>query len=692
MNFNLKSYFSISSLIGIFIVVVVLSLFYRHVSVQSLKNNETRANVNLTTLFANTLWPKYKGFLKYTSTANAEKLENMLVIRSLQKDVKSLMENLNVVKVKIYNLDGTTIFSTSPKQIGQNSSDNPGVLAAKRGEVISEITYKNEIYAFEKLLSERNILSTYIPIYKKDTGDIEAVFELYSDITDFLNDIDSTQWTIIIGVSIALSILYLFLYVIVNHADRIIKKQENDRLTHLDKINRLAYYDTITGLPNKTKFIERLDESITNAQENNEKLALLFIDLDRFKLINDSLGHHAGDTLLKIISERLLGHLRDKDIFFRWGGDEFTIIIEKANSLDTLKAIAARIIDYMSQPITISENEISITTSIGIAIYPTDCSDSNELIKCADVAMYKAKESGRNRCVFYTPKMNEQAHSKLTLENDLKKAIKNQEFVLHYQPKVCFQSGFISGVEALIRWKHPQLGMIQPNEFIPTLEETGLIIDVDEWILRNACKQIQLWKKYGLPPIVMSINISTIQFKSKSFLHLVEKILNETRINPKQLNIELTESIFIDESTSTFHILRRLKKLGIQLSIDDFGSGYSSLGYLKRLPVDYIKIDRSLLKNFDQNAKDAAIISAITFLAQKLDIKIVAEGIETRSQLDSLRSHHCHEVQGFFFSRPLPVKELTHILHNHVTLNSPVGKTNNIAYINKYSTPELQYN
>ncbi len=662
MAFNLNRYFSVSSLVGIAIVVAALSFFYRHLATNILIEHETRANVALTTAFANSIWPTYKDFVMSQSVIDRDILMSKLEIQALRQEVLSKMKNLNVVKVKIYNLDGMTVFSTDVNQIGSDKSNNPGFLAARAGKVISEITFRNEFYAFEDVIVDRNLLATYIPLRQDQNVPVEAVFELYSDVTELVNKIETTQYQIVSGVFVALATLYLFLYVIVKRADNIIKRHEEVRLLHEREMRHQAYHDSLTGLPNKSKFSEQLRESINRSIRSGQQFALMFVDLDRFKIINDSMGHDAGDQLIRIAGERLSSLTREKDILFRWGGDEFTIILEDIDNLDDVSTITERIIKGMSSPISIAKQELVITTSIGIAVYPNDSDSAEALIKNADAAMYHAKGSGRNRYEFYTPEMNARAKERLELESGLQKALQNEEFILHYQPKYGASTQKLVGVEALLRWQHPSYGLVMPDRFIPALEENGLINAVGKWVLRTACAQNKMWQEQGFAPVTVSVNISAVQFRSPQLIDTVARVLDETQLESRYLELELTESMFISNTEAAINTMYRLKDLGVSLSIDDFGSGYSSLSYLKRFPVDYLKIDRSFIKDIENSNKDAAITNAITVLAHSLNMKIVAEGVESQGQLDYLKSQGCQELQGFLFSRPISALEVSELL------------------------------
>ena len=394
-------------------------------------------------------------------------------------------------------------------------------------------------------------------------------------------------------------------------------------------------------------------------------VALMFLDLDRFKTINDTLGHDAGDKLLQHVA-RLLQHAvrksdtillkasEDEQTVSRLGGDEFTIILEGLNDAEGAATAAQNILTAFAQPVTLGDREVFASTSIGIAIYPHDATDQENLIKSADTAMYLAKESGRNTFMFYTKDLYAQVNNRLTLETELRRAIERNEFVLYYQPKFIASSKELVGVEALIRWQHPEKGLIPPNVFIPVLEESGLIIAVGEWVLRTACEQQLMWAKSGNKPITVAVNLSGRQFMQKNLIDSVTTILKETGMEPSFLEFELTESILMQYTDYNIDTLSKLSSMGIRISIDDFGTGYSSFSYLKRFAIDTLKIDRSFVSDLTTNQDDVAIVSAIIALAKSLKLGVVAEGVETQNQMDILAALGCHQAQGYFLGRPSP--------------------------------------
>ncbi len=434
------------------------------------------------------------------------------------------------------------------------------------------------------------------------------------------------------------------------------RKQAEERLRYL------ANFDPLTSLPNRTLFYDRLSQALQRASWHKRSVAVLFLDLDRFKNINDTLGHAFGDLVLKSVSERLVACVREGDTVARLGGDEFVLILDNLAQEEDTRLIAQKIQSNLSSPFMVEGRECFITTSIGIALYPNDGSDYETLIKNADAAMYRAKDKGKNTYQHYSPALNAKVSERLTLENNLRRALERNEFELHYQPMVEPMGGRLIGVEALIRWKRPGVGMVAPSEFIPVAEETGLILPIGEWVLQAACTQNKAWQSAGLPPIRMAVNLSGGQFQQQTLVETISKILHETALSSQYLELELTESIIMKSTEVTVTTLRRLDALGIKISVDDFGTGYSSLSYLKRFPVSTLKIDRTFVRDLITDPDDKAIVKAIITLAHSLKLGVVAEGVETQEQLNFLRALHCDLVQGNWFSKPLPAEDLAQLL------------------------------
>jgi len=429
-----------------------------------------------------------------------------------------------------------------------------------------------------------------------------------------------------------------------------------------DKLNYLAYHDVLTGLPGRTLFHDRLVQAVTNAHRHGDVLGVLFIDLDHFKNINDSLGHHAGDMLLKQVAALFNACMREDDTVARLGGDEFVVILASMASEDEAWMVSQKILKLMTEPFTIEARELFVTCSIGIALYPKDGEDAKALLQSADGALYLAKNKGRNNAQFCTAEMNTRALERLTLEYELRQAINRREFLLHYQPRVDIVTSEITGMEALVRWQHPVQGLFYPTKFIPVAEESGLIVPLGEWVLRTACEQNKAWQLAGLKPVSIAVNLSARQFKQQDLVELVSRILQETELDPSYLELELTESMVMQNVEAAITTLNQFKAIGVKLSIDDFGIGYSSLNYLKHFPIDFLKIDQSFVRDITTNQDDAIIAKIIISMAHDLGLRVIAEGVEAEEQKSFLCLHRCDEMQGYFFSMPVPAEEFEILL------------------------------
>jgi diguanylate cyclase (GGDEF)-like protein/PAS domain S-box-containing protein len=432
------------------------------------------------------------------------------------------------------------------------------------------------------------------------------------------------------------------------------------------RMSYLAQHDSLTDLPNRILLSDRLTQAIALAHRSGKKLAVLFLDIDRFKHINDSLGHAIGDRLLQSVAQRLLACVRRSDTVSRQGGDEFVILLPEVAHADDAAAIADVILLALSTPHHIAKHDLHVTASVGIATYPDDGTDAETLMQNADLAMYDAKDSGRDNWQFFKAEMNKRAVERQLVEVALRHAVDQQEFVLQYQPQMNLGTGAIIGVEALIRWRHPERGLVPPAHFIPIAEECGVIVAIGRWVLREACRQARTWQCAGLPPVRIAINISAVELRAKDFVAGVRTILLETGLDPRFLELELTETFLWQDSKSTLAVLQALKAMGVQLALDDFGTGYSSLSYLRRFPIDTLKIDQSFVRDITTDAGDAGIVSAVISMGKSLHMRVVAEGVETREQLAFLREQRCPEGQGYHFSRPVVAGEFTRLLGHSV--------------------------
>lgn len=814
--FNLTRYYSIASLVCIIIAAAVLGMFYRHESVDSLLNVAEDRNAALTRVFGNALWPQLSPLLKKGSAGRPIDPAGP-EIANLRRQVVALMKDTSAVKIKVYNIEGLTVFSTEIKQIGESKHANAGLLAAAQGHVASELTHRNKFSAFDGVIESRDLLSSYIPFVPENSNKVEGVFELYTDITPFLTEVKRTQWLVMLTVIGVLSLLYSLLYLVVRRAKLIISDQEakltsslarieednqlldqrvNERTLELQELNRtlqgeiaereraeegmrlsakvfentvegviitdseirilavnrafsqvtgyeledvlhltprilksgrhdaqfysemwqslkqsgqwvgeiwskrkngeiyperltigvvrdsaggvghyvgvfsditdikrsqerldfLAHHDTLTNLPNRLLFNHRLKHSIALAQRNHRQLAVIFIDLDHFKNVNDTLGHDLGDELLKRVAADLSVHVRKSDTLARLGGDEFILLLDEIEAPRYAGAIAKKFLDLLSQTVMVSGYEIVISGSIGVSFYPTDGQDVATLVKNADTAMYYAKTHGRNSYHFYAPEMSEYARERVHLEGLLRRSIERGELLLHYQPQVDLVTGQLVGAEALVRWNNPELGMVSPDRFIPIAEDIGFISTLGEWVLRSACRQVKEWDETGFRLPCISVNLSVKQLEHGDFVDIVTRVLEQTELSSLRLEIEVTESAIM-QNERALDFLDGLRALGVELAVDDFGTGYSSLSYLRRLPIQKLKIDRSFITDVTAEPSREAIVRAIIALANALGLHTIAEGIETEAEAQFLRQEGCQLAQGFLYGRPLPPDE-----------------------------------
>lgn len=436
------------------------------------------------------------------------------------------------------------------------------------------------------------------------------------------------------------------------------------RIRAESEIQQLINYDTLTGLPNRSLLHDRLKLAIAHAVREQQLVGVLFLDLDRFKSINDALGHRVGDKLLKTVSKRLAACVRESDTLARLGGDEFVAILVGANSAEGITTVAKKILMLISEPIYIEDQEIYTSASIGIAVYPMDGDDSYTLLKHADLAMYQAKELDRNNFQYFSREMNIKVLERMMLENSMRKALEREEFFLVYQPQVDARTGRITGMEALLRWQHPDLGLLAPDKFIYLAEETGFIIPIGEWVLQTACRQNKAWQQQGLTAVRVAVNLSAKQFGQHHLDEMIASTLMETGLDAEWLELEITESAIMKNAEQNATILVKLKDMGVSLAIDDFGTGYSSLSYLKHFPISRLKIDRSFVRDITSNPDDAAIAEIIIAMAQTLKLSVIAEGVETRAQMELLSFNNCTEMQGYLFSRPVPAAQFEKFLRD----------------------------
>jgi diguanylate cyclase (GGDEF)-like protein len=430
------------------------------------------------------------------------------------------------------------------------------------------------------------------------------------------------------------------------------------------KLSHMAQYDELTNLPNRTLFNDRLAQAIALAGRQGTCLALLFVDLDRFKQVNDSLGHAVGDALLQSVAERLRSCVRRSDTVSRHGGDEFLVLLSHVKHAEDAVLSADKMIAALMAPHRVLDFDLIGTASVGVSVYPDDGQTAETLISASDAAMYHAKQNGRNNRQRFRAEMNTRSADRQLVERSLRGAAERDELVLHYQPMIDLEARAMTGIEALVRWRHPERGLVWPREFVPIAEESGLIVPIGRWVLRQACCQARAWQDAGLPAMPIAVNVSATEFRARGFLEHVRIALEEARLEPRYLEFELTESVLMEDAASTISLLRGLKDMGVQLAVDDFGTGYSSLSYLSRFPIDILKIDQSFVQAITADPNAAAIVSAVINMGSSLHQRVIAEGVETREQLAVLQAHHCAEGQGFYFSPPVSAEEFAELLAN----------------------------
>jgi diguanylate cyclase (GGDEF)-like protein len=693
--FKLLRYFSITSLASIAVVAALLGYFYRESAVRSLVAMGESNNSALTRVLANSMWPQMVPYLETARSLPTERLKDHPQREAFAAALVAHLQGLSVAKVKVYDLQGRTLFSTEARQIGDDKSGNAGFQGARNGLVASELSHRDQFSAFERVIENRDLLSTYIPVRARPDAPMVAVFEVYDDVTPFLARIGETQKLMIAGVAAILCLLYGVLFFIVRHADGVIRRQYCEREAaesalresqatlerRVDertkalaganaeleaemverrradqRVLHMSHHDALTGLPNRTLLADRVGQAVARGHRSGGKAALLFLDLDRFKIVNDSLGHATGDLLLQAVAARLSGCLRDEDTAARLGGDEFIVSLPDIGDAAEAAAVASRILAELARPVTIAGQTLHAECSIGIALFPDDGDNPETLIRNADTAMYHAKESGRGNFQFFNTQMTERVSRRLSTETSLRRGIERGEFRLFYQPLIDAATGCVVGAEALLRWPQADARIVSPAEFIPVAEDTGLIVPLGEWVLRAACAQAKAWQ-VRQPGLRMAVNLSARQFQQRNLVEMVARVLAETGLAPELLELELTEGMLMHNVEEAVRTMGQLHAMGLRLAIDDFGTGYSSLSYLKRFPIHTLKIDRSFVRDISTDADDAAIVTAIVAMARSLDLEVTAEGVETAQQASFLRTLRCNLVQGFHFGRPVPAED-----------------------------------
>lgn len=685
--FNLSRYFLTLSFILLVLAAGLLGPLYRQISLQQMTILAEDRNVAMARVVENSLGDVLIPLLAATVGRDARVLRAEVEAQAIYAKAVSLMRNTAVVKIKVYNRLGVTVFSTDAAQIGESKLDSPGFKAAISGNVLSEMTQAGAISSLEGGRAAVDILSSYVPM-RGESKAVEGVLELYQDISPYTAALRSGLWWMTAGLLAVLAGLYMMQFLLIRRADGFLRSQEGklkaahdnlemqveartqelrrtnrllegevmERRQAESKLNYLAYHDPLTGLSNRRRFIEHLEESLLEAARHKQRLAVLFIDLDQFKQVNDSLGHAVGDELLISVASRLAEHVRLVDILARLGGDEFICLMEAVRSESEVSTLAEEIVAAFDASFNLDEHELFLSASIGVSLFPEDGQTVVDLMRNADTAMYRAKAKGRGCYRFYAPEMTIEAKKHIQMENLLRRALDNGELSVHLQPQIEAISGRMVGAEALVRWRSPELGSVPPGQFIPVAEESGIIIKLGNWVLRESCRQVMQWQMSGFSLPQLSVNLSVKQLERPEFIDTLDDILCETGMDPACLKLEITESVVMQVGNA-FDVLERLRALGITLSLDDFGTGYSSLSYLKMLPVQQLKIDQTFVVGIGINPDDEAIIRSVLAMAQSLGFEVVAEGVETEAQAGFLTNLGCHKLQGFLHGRAVPPAE-----------------------------------
>jgi diguanylate cyclase (GGDEF)-like protein len=785
-RFKLLRSFSLSSAVVMALITALVVFVYKSHQTATLLRVAEDQNATLARSFANTVWTRHAQFLRSIGHLPGDAIRARSETADLDWQLRQITKGLPVLKIKIFDLNGLTVYSSEASQIGESRSNNPGFIkAAGTATPASKMSFRGTFSAFSGVLANVDLAETYVPIVD-ETGRVVSVFELYTDITPHVASMRRDTWAAALLSAIASCFVYLALLLVVRRADKIIRRQQdkqlssfseklesanakidvalknmsqglcmfdaderlvvaneryaqmyglplnevkpgtpfrqiieariaagayaggdpeayiNERLsavrerrpstkiqtlpdgrvvaiahqpmsdggwvaTHEDiteqrryeaKIAHMALHDGLTDLPNRTLFNERLEQALARG----ETVAALLLDLDLFKNVNDTLGHAVGDKLLQAVASRLQSVVRDTDTVARMGGDEFAIVQVEIVQPAEAAALAERIIASINEPYDIAGHQVIVGTSVGIAIGPADGNDPDQLMRNADLALYRAKNSGRGAFHFFESGMDVQMRARRALENDMRAALANGQFELHYQPVLNLERNQIVGVEALIRWHHPERGMVSPVEFIPLAEETGFIVPLGEWIVRRACSAAASWPDN----VKVAVNLSAVQFRSPGLTQVVVSALASSGLAPDRLELEITESVLLQDSKATLATLHGLRDMGVRIAMDDFGTGYSSLSYLRSFPFDKIKIDRSFVKDITTSAGSLNIVRAVAAMAKGLGMACTAEGVETPEQLSTISSEGCTEMQGFLFSKPLPVDQIDRLLSTKV--------------------------
>jgi diguanylate cyclase (GGDEF)-like protein len=653
---------TIVSIVLLGVLTILLGYTFQQLSLNSIIRVGERENQSLAKFITGSSWDEFSMALEELQKLSNRKLRQHQTVRDIGQLVRKIGNELNMLKLSIYAPNGRIVFSTEQNQLAEDHSADAFFNRAKKGETSSRLRHRRVVNSLDGMKLERDIVTSYLPLIRPGNASVEGVYEITADITDLAREGDKTRFLIYVLLALGYIVIVALVLAGVRSKNLRIARQAAIIDKQEAKIEHKSYHDPLTGLPNRELFYARLQYDMQSVEENERLLAVLVINLCRLQKINDTLGYRFGDSLLLETAYRLKQCVRKGDTVGRLSGDKFVIILQDITVVDQVEEVAEHIMEAASEPYFVEDNELFIFPSVGISLYPFSHEDADGLIKKANAAMYRAQSAGRNTYRYYNPVISKQATSRFTIENSLRHALERNEFELHYQPIILLKTGEIYGMEALLRWRSPEFGMVSPLEFIPLLEDTGLIKQVGLWVLGEACRQAVVWHEQGHRDLKIHVNVSAIQFLQKEIVRQVDNAIDSSGIMPHLLDLEITESLLIDGVSQTIETLETLNEMGVSLSIDDFGTGYSSLAYLKRLPIDTLKIDRSFIRDVAHNFDDAAIVDAICALSRSLRFKVIVEGIENHEQLSYMNNLGVSGAQGYLFSRPMPVSDVEEFL------------------------------
>ncbi len=675
----LLSLYLTMALVSFAVILSLTGVSIQRIYSQHIINNAEEDAVNISTA----ILAEEQDFLIAISPTGGPRLEagkNRLGL--FDQNIRNFLQTFNIVKIKIYNIQSEILYSTDPTVIGMVDSGNTRLKNALLGNNDSKLETKDTVIDLAgEGKFDVDVVETYVPV--KAVGNVIGSFEIYMDVTKYRAEIKKIVTMSVSILAIILFFVFVPSFLLIRRGTLQVKAAQEELLRNLqvrreierqqaqEQLEYQASHDALTNLPNRNLLADHIQRALRRAQRHKRQVAVLFIDLDHFSLINDSLGYDVGDRLLKIVAERLTGCVPADDTVARQGEDDFVIVLSDLVESEDAAMVVQKIQLAVNRPVEIDAQELEISCSIGISIYPKDGKDVQTLLKNADAAMFRAKEQGSGTWQFFTDELNDRVVARMTMERCLRRALENDELSVHYQPQVDLAGGRMTGIEALLRWQNPELGMVSPARFIPLAEETGLIIPIGEWVVKTACRQARSWQNSGFPPLTMAVNLSPRQFWYPGLIGIITRILHDSGLEPRYLELEITEGMVMRDVESALAMLQELKGLGVQLSMDDFGTGYSNLSHLKRFPFDKLKMDISFVREVTYDPGSAAIAKTIIAMAHNLNLRVIAEGIETEGQLSYLRAHGCDEMQGFYFSRPIPEVEMEQLLREGRHLSFP---------------------